>query len=233
MIVADLMTTGLVTVLPETTLADTARIMLARHLGGLPVLDRAGALVGIVTDGDLLCRAELNTDDEHPGWLQTLLRPGHLAADYVKTHGRHVADVMTRDPLTVTAQTELADAADLMRKHHFKRLPVVDEQGRLTGMLGRTDLLAALAQRLIRTANIHPSDEAIRAAIEATFKAESWAPKAGVRVSVHNAVVELEGIVMSDEERKAVNVIAANAAGVVSVKDDMVFIDPGSGMAFS
>ncbi len=232
MIVADLMNTDLVHVLPETTLADAARIMLARRLGGLLVLDKAGALVGIITDGDLLRRIELHTDDEHANWLETILRPGHLAADYVKAHGRHVADVMTAEPLTVAPQTTLAAAARLMQKRHIKRLPVLAD-GALVGIISRTEFLSALAGRLLRTAHTHPADAAIRADIEATFTKESWAPKAGVRVSVHNAIVELEGIVMSDDERKAVNIIAANAAGVLGVKDDLVFVDPGSVMAFS
>jgi CBS domain-containing protein len=232
MIVADLMTTDFVHVLPQTSLADAARIMLARHVGGLPVMDESGALVGIITDGDLLRRAELHTDDEHAGWLETILRPGHLAADYVKSHGRHVADVMTANPLTVSPQTELARAAGLLQTRRIKRLPVLAD-GVLVGVIGRTEFLAALSGRLIRAADTHPADAAIRADIEGIFARERWAPKAGVRVAVHDGVVELTGIVMSDEERKAVNVIAANAAGVRGVKDELVFVDPGSGMAFS
>jgi CBS domain-containing protein len=230
MIVADLMTTDLVTVLTETSLADAARMMLARRLSGLLVLDKAGALVGVVTEGDLLQRTELGTDDDHPTWLKAFLMPGRLAADYVKTHGRHVSEVMTPDPVCVTPQTALEAAAALMHNRRIKSLPVV-ENDRPVGVISRSDLLGALARKLIQTANAKPSDAAIRDDIMATLAAESWAPKTGIHVSVIDAVVTLEGIIMSDEEHNAVRVIAENAAGVAGVEDCLVFVDPGSGMA--
>lgn len=231
MIVADLMTKDLVTVLPETSLADAARIMLARHLSGLLVLDHSGALLGVVTEGDLIQRTELGTDDDHPTWLKAFLMPSRLAADYVKTHGRHVSEVMSLDPECVTPQTSLEVAAAVMRKRHIKRLPVV-ENGRPVGVISRSDLLGALARKLIQTTSNKPSDEAIRDNIKGTLVNESWAPKSGIHVSVTNAVVTLEGVIMSDEEHTAVRVIAENAVGVMGVEDHLVFVDPGSGMAF-
>jgi CBS domain-containing protein len=231
MIVADLMSKDLVTVLPETSLADAARMMLAQHLSGLLVLDKAGALIGIVTEGDLIQRAELGTDDENPTWLKAFLMPGRLAADYVKTHGRHVSEVMTSHPECVTPQTALEAAAAVMHKRHIKRLPVL-ENGRPVGVISRSDLLRALARKLIQTASSKPSDEAIRGNVKETLAKESWAPKSGIHVSVTNAVVTLEGVIMSDEEHTAVRVIAENAVGVMSVEDHLVFVDPRSGMAF-
>jgi CBS domain-containing protein len=231
MFVGDLMTKNLVTVLPETSLADAARIMLARHLSGLLVLDKSGQLVGVITEGDLLRRAELGTQDDRANWLKVFLMPGGLAADYVKTHGRFVSEVMTANPVSVTPQTELAVAATLMRKRHIKRLAVILD-GTPVGVISRSDLLGALALKLIQTASAKPSDAAICADIQAGLAKESWAPKTGIRVVVKNAVVALEGVVMSDGERRAVKVIAENAAGVAGVKDHLVFIDPGSGMAF-
>jgi CBS domain-containing protein len=231
MIVADLMTKDLVTVLPETSLADAARIMLARHLSGLLVLDHVGALLGVVTEGDLIQRTELGTDDGHPTWLKAFLMPSRLAADYVKTHGRHVSEVMTSPPECVTPQTALEVAAAVMHKRHIKRLPVV-ENGRPVGVISRSDLLGALARKLIQTSGSKPSDEVIGDNIKATLEKESWAPKSGIHVLVTNGVVTLEGVIMSDEEHKAVRVIAENAIGVMDVEDRLVFVDPGSGMAF-
>jgi len=231
MFVADLMTTDLVTVLPETTLADAARIMLARHLSGLLVLDGYGRLVGVVTEGDLLRRAEIGTADDHAGWLKVFLMPGSLAADYVKTHGRFVSEVMTPNPLYVTPRTDLAEAAMLLRKRHIKRLPVV-EDGVPVGVISRADLVGALALKLLDTAHVKPTDAAIRLAIEKTLASEPWAPKAGIRVRVTDAVVTLEGIIMNDDEHQAITVIAENAAGVKKVLDHLVFVDATSGMAF-
>jgi CBS domain-containing protein len=228
MIVADLMTRTLVSVSPQTSLADAARMMLARHVSGLLVLNDSGALIGVVTEGDLIKRAELGTQDAHPGWLKSFLLPDRLAADYVKTHGRHVAEVMTPDPVSVAPQTALAAAAAAMHKHHIKRLPVV-EDGRPVGVISRSDLLGALAHELIQPAQGNPSDAAIRDKIIATLAAESWAPKRGMHVSVHNAVVTLEGTILSEAEHKAVKVIAENTAGVSKVEDRLIFIDPRSG----
>jgi len=231
MIVADLMTKNLVTVLPETSLADAARIMLARHLSGLLVLDGAGILQGVITEGDLLRRAEIGTADAHANWLKTFLMPGSLAADYVKTHGRHVSEVMTADPVCVTPQTALDAAAALMGKRHIKRLPVV-ENGLPVGVISRSDLLRALAPQLLHNAAAKHSDDEILADIKASMAKQSWAPKSGIHVSVKNAVVDLGGVIMSDDEHRAVKVIAENAAGVAAVNDHLVFVDPGSGMAF-
>src|SRR3978361_1135458 len=126
MIVADIMTKNVITVQPDTALADAARIMLDQHLSGLPVIDNAGRLVGLVTEGDLMRRAELDTQGAPVGWLRAFLMPASVAADYVRTHGRHVAEVMTRTPISVAPGTALADVAALMRAKRIKRLPVVE-----------------------------------------------------------------------------------------------------------
>jgi CBS domain-containing protein len=229
--VADLMHKDPVTVLPETTLADAARIMLAHHLSGLPVVTQAGELTGIVTDGDMLRRAELGTAGTHANWLKMFLLPSAAADDYIKTHGRRVDEVMTESPITVTPQTSLEEVASLMTKRHIKRLPVL-ENHRLVGMLSRTDLLGKLALKLIEVERHHPSDEDISNHIKAALAAESWAPRTGIHIEVKDSVVDLEGIVMSDADRRAVNVIAENAPGVLEVHDKLVYVDPGSGMAF-
>jgi CBS domain-containing protein len=231
MIVADVMTTKLVTVRPETSLAEAAGLMLTRRLSGLLVVDDAGRLAGVVTEGDLLRRAELGTAGGEANWLEVFLMPGHLAADYVKTHGRKVSEVMTADPVCVAPGDALTIAAGLMRKRRIKRLPVVAD-GRPVGVISRFDLLAALVPRLESEAAARPSDAEIRADIEVALTRETWAPKTGIRVSVRDGVVELQGVIMSDYERQAVRVIAENVFGVVSVTDNMVFVDPGSGMAF-
>jgi CBS domain-containing protein len=230
MIVADLMTKNPVTVLPETSLADAARMMLANRISGLPVLDAAGTLVGVVTEGDLLRRPELGTDGEPPSWLKTFLVPAALAADYVRTHGRHVSEVMTASPLSVTPETSLSAVAEIMRRKRIKRLPVL-ENGALVGVISRANLLGALARRLIETGEA-PTDKAIGDYIGAELARERWAPKTGIRIGVHGRAVTLEGVIFSDEEHRAVRVIAENAPGVKEIHDHLMFVDPGSGMAF-
>ena len=84
---ADLMTRDIVTVGPETPLADAIRLMLEHRVSGLPVVDGAGQLVGLLTEGDLLHRAETGTDTVRLGWLQALLARGRMAEQYVHAHG--------------------------------------------------------------------------------------------------------------------------------------------------
>ncbi len=229
MLVSELMSKTVVTVEPDTTLADAARIMLDRRISGLPVVDRAGNLVGIITEGDLIRRPELDTAGESPSWLKSFLMPSSLAADYARTHGRHVSEVMTRNPVCVGPDTRLGDTAALMRRQRIKTLPVLDG-ARLVGIIARTDLLRALSLKLIAT-QPKITDKAIGDHILAALARERWAPKYGIRVHVDDQVVDLEGIIFSDDERQAVRVIAENAPGVKQVRDNLAFVDPGSGMA--
>jgi len=229
MIVSDLMKTVLVTVTPASTLADAARMMLAQHVSGLPVVE-AGRLVGIVTEGDLLRRVEIETGENKIGWLRGFFLPAALAAEYIQTHGRHVRDVMTPSPMTVAPDTSLVEVAAIMLSKHIKRLPVV-RNDRLVGVISRSDMLRVLARRLIDT--VDPlSETQIRDHIIDTISHEAWAPKSGIRVTVMGSVVNLEGIVFSGDQQKALRVIAETTPGVSEVHDHLVFVDPSSGMAF-
>lgn len=228
--VKDLMSPNTISVQPETTVVDAARIMLAQRVSGLPVLNKNGVLTGIVTEGDLLRRAELGTEGKPAGWLKSFLLPSSAAADYVVTHSRHVSGVMTHSPVFVTADTQLSEAAELMVKKHIKRLPVM-ANGKLVGVLSRSDLLRALARKMALKPK-ESSDSEILAYIKAELARSNWAPHSGLRLSVKDKIVMLEGVIFSDEERRAVIVIAENAPGVHAVEDHLSFVDPSSGLAF-
>jgi CBS domain-containing protein len=228
--VAALMSTNIVSVLPSTTLADAVRIMLAHHVSGLPVLDTDGTLVGMVTEGDLLRRTELESEGKQPSWLKAFLMPSVVAADYVATHGRRVCEVMTPHPIHVSPATDLAEVSRLMLHKHVKRLPVL-EAGRLVGIISRSDVLRALARKLIETPE-ERTDEEIGAHIRNELAHARWAPKSSIKIEVKEKIVNLEGTIFSDEERQAVIVIAENAPGVKIVQDHLTYIDPGSGMSF-
>ncbi len=228
--VSDLMSRNTISVMPSTTVADAARIMLANRVSGLPVLDEAGALVGIVTEGDLLRRAEIGTEGSQAGWLKALLLPASVAQDYVTTHSRHISGVMTHSPVFVTPETDLTEVAQLMIRKHIKRLPVL-ENNKMIGVVSRSDLLRVLARKLIETPT-DCSDKSISDYIKAELEKARWAPKSGLRITVKDRVVALDGTIFSDEERQAVVVIAENAPGVKEVKDNLIFVDPGSGLAF-
>jgi predicted transcriptional regulator len=139
-----------------------------------------------------------------------------------------VAELMKKDPVTVWAETSLADVASLTDKH-FKCVPVVHD-GVLVGVIGRSDLVRALASRFFGPAKA--SDEAIRSDILSIMARENWLPRTGIRIEVKAGIVDLEGIILSDSERRVVTVIAENAPGVKHVHDHLVYVDAGSGMPF-
>lgn len=229
--VADVMNHNVASVRPDTRLVDAIRIMLANRVSGLPVLDEKGALVGMITEGDLLRRQEIGTSGAPVGWLKSLLQPSAVAADYVATHSRLVSGVMTHEPIYVTPETALSDAVNMMLSKHFKRLPVL-EKGVLVGMLGRVDLLKKLTLQMMTEQTQTRSDTQILADIDTALKAAKWAPRSGLNLSVKDGVVTLAGTIFSDEERLAVITLIENTAGVKQVLDELVFVDPGSGLAF-
>src|ERR1700680_4503658 len=104
-----IMTRPVITVTPETTIAEAANTMLQRHVSGLPVVDAAGKLVGIVSDGDFMRRNEIGTQRKRGRFLKFILGPGQAATDFVREHGRKVAEIMTPEPLTIAEVTPLGE----------------------------------------------------------------------------------------------------------------------------
>src|SRR6516165_7315206 len=119
-----IMTKPVIAVSPDTTIVEAANTMLQRHVSGLPV-GEDGKLVGVVSEGDFIRRSEIGTQRKRGRWLRFILGPGKSASDFVQEHGRRVSEVMTKDPLTITEDTSLAEIVDLMEKNNVKRLPVV------------------------------------------------------------------------------------------------------------
>ena len=144
---ADVMTRNVVTVERRTPIREAIRLMLANKVSGLPVVDAAGKVEGILTEGDLLRRSEIATERRHWPWLDFLLGPGRTASEYVRTHGRTCEQLMSHDVVSVAPDTSLADIVQLMERRRIKRLPVMQD-GNLLGIVSRPDLLAAVARAL-------------------------------------------------------------------------------------
>ena len=221
---SEVMTRSVVTIAPTATIQDAIRLMLGQRISGLPVVDAQGALVGILTEGDLLHRAETGTEWKHPAWLSFLRGPARAAEEFVRSHGRHVEDVMTRDVLTIEEDTTLDRVVEMMDRKRVKRLPVTRD-GRLTGVVSRSDLLRALAARLSEAPPASPGDAALTTAVEDALRQHTWSG-GQVTVVVTDAVVFLEGVLYNEDERAALRVAAETVPGVKEVRDNLVFQSP-------
>jgi CBS domain-containing protein len=225
MLVRDVMVAPVITVEPSTTVQAVAELFLKKQISAVPVLDDRGKLVGIVSEGDLLHRVEAGTERHRSWWLRALIESDTLAAEYVKSHGRKVSDVMTRDVITASPETPLHAVASLMEKNAIRRLPIL-ENGQLVGIVSRANLLQAVASAR-QLLDITPSDKEIRDRILASLKKEQWAHTGLLNVTVTNGIVDIWGIADSDAERKAIRVAAESAAGVGAVHDHMVMYRGG------
>lgn len=226
----DVMTRQVISVAPDAPILQAIQSMLDNKISGLPVVDASGKLVGIVTEGDFLRRAETGTERRRPRWLEFLLGPGRLADEYTHTHGRTVAEVMTRDPRTVAEDTPLEQAVQLMEKHRIKRLPVM-RGDQVVGIVSRANLLHALAA-LARVAPPPAKDDAeIRTRILADLEQQKWAPLLSINVVVRDGIVELWGVLRDERQRAAMKVLAENVAGVKRIEDHLVSYDPIAGIA--
>lgn len=226
---ADVMTRNVVSVKPDATVLQAARLMLQHHISGLPVVDDDGKLVGILSEGDFLRRRETATERRRSRWLEFLMGPGKIASEYTHSHGNKVAEVMTQDVQTVSEDASLEAIVELMERRRIKRVPVM-RGNTIVGIVTRSNLMHAM----VSLARVMPKeaqgDATIREQLLAELERQQWAPIATTNVVVHNGVVELWGVVVDERQREALKVAAANTPGVKAVKDHMVWVEPTSGM---
>lgn len=216
----DVMARNIVTATPEMTVQDVAKLMINHRISGIPVVDGDRQLVGIVTEGDLLRRSETGTEHQHSRWSEWFSPNSRLAAEYIKSHARRLADIMARDVVTVCELATLGEIADLMEARRIKRVPVV-HHSKLVGIVSRADLLRVLASG---GANL-PDDEgdrSIRSRLLAELRKQKWANSSESDIVVSDGVVHFWGVVGSDEERKALRIAAENTPGVCGIEDHTI-----------
>ena len=227
---SDIMTPRVITVTPDASIQEAARLMLQNRISGLPVVDSGGQLMGIVTEGDILRRAETGTERRRARWLEFLLGPGRLAADYVHSHGRKVEQVMTPDPRTVSEDTLLEEVVHQMERRRIKRLPVM-RGSQLVGIISRANLISALASLARQAPPAERDDQAIRERVLAELDRQPWKP-IDVNVVVRNGEVDLSGIITDERQRQALKVAVENVPGVKAVHDHVAWVEPTSAMVF-
>ena len=216
----DVMVAPVITVKSSSSVRELAQTLLKNHISAIPVVDDQGKLVGIVSEGDLMRRAEAGTERRRPWWLLLITGEETLAGDYVKSHARKVGDVMTYDVITAAPDTPLDQIATLMERNSIKRVPIVRD-GQLVGIVSRANLIQAVASKHAGL-EIPGIDTAIRDKLLAHLKAQPWAHAALLNVTVNDGVVDLWGMTSSETERTAIRVAAESMPGVRAVNDRLV-----------
>ncbi len=218
--VAEAMSRNLRALLPGASVSEALDLMAESGAGALPVLDAAGRLIGVVTEADLLRRADFGTAREVPAWRRLVTDDRTLAREVARAHGRRVEEVMTPAPVAVQASASVADATVLLFERGFKRLPVLDGE-RFVGMLGRGDALRALARAGREMAEREVPDKEILASLQRRIARAGFVSLQQVEMSAAAGVVSLAGVVTSDEQRLALLALAGSEAGVRAVRDEV------------
>jgi CBS domain-containing protein len=216
------MTRDVLTFGPDDSVREIAARLSARGISGAPVTDDRGAVIGMVSEGDLLRRTELGTELRRSWWMDLLANSQASAHDFTRTHGRLARDVMTRDVVSISENTPIAAIAHLMEQHHVKRLPVVRD-GRLVGIVSRADLVRCLSRSAPPTGGTDARDvanEQLHARVTHALTKAGWVPGSALVVRVvEDGIVEIAGTAGSDEERRAIQILVEEVPGVVALRD--------------
>lgn len=215
----DIMTSPVVTAGPNATVLEIVKLMLENRISALPILNREGMLIGLVSEGDLIRRSEIGARDYKSWWLSAIGGSITLAEEFVKSHGVKASEIMTEDVVTIGPDTRLWEIASTLEKKKIKRVPVMQD-GKLVGIVSRANLLQALAaQQESRPVQPSASDRAIREALMLSLENEPWSDTSHLNVVVIDGVVHYWGLVSSQAQSKALQVAAENVPGVTDVVD--------------
>lgn len=226
---ADVMVTSVICVRFDATVESIAETLLTNRISAVPVLDEHGALVGVVSEGDLIHRVEADTERHRSWWLELLTSREILAHEFVKSHSRKAADVMTRSVISVKPETPLGEVASLLEKHRIKRVPVM-KGGNIVGIVSRANLIQALVHRDKAIAPDRPvADTELRENVMAQLTSKPWWPN-DVNVIVRDGTVELWGIVDSEVEKDAIRVAVEVTPGVRMVANNLALKNLPSAM---
>ena len=225
---ADVMVSNVITVGVNASIGEVAAILLSNNISGAPVVGEKAELVGIVSEGDLMRRPETGTSKRHSWWLELLSNERTLAAEYVKSHSRKVADVMTSDVITAKPDTPLGEIAAMLERNRIKRVPII-EGGKIVGLVSRANILQALASATKKLPSLTSADDLqLRKEVVARLAAEPWRPSM-LTVTVQDGTVDLWGLVHSVEQKKAARLAAELTPGVRAVVDNIIIQPIGSG----
>jgi CBS domain-containing protein len=221
---SEVMTRRVISVEPGATIVQAIKLMLKNHVSGLPVIDRNGKLVGMISEGDFLHRREIGTEIKRNAWLAAFFGPDQSAQDYVRGHGVQVAELMARQPIAVYEDTSLDQIVHLMEQHRIKRVPVL-RKGKVVGIVSRANLLQALMSIHRSAPKTSRSDQEIRKRIVAEIEKQDWAYGSDILVLVRDGIVDLCGTLSDTAQRDAVKALVREETGVRKLYDHLKLKD--------
>ena len=225
----DIMTKGVITVGPDTSVREVTRSLLENRISAVPVIDGANRVLGIVSEGDLMRRSEIGTEKGRSWWLDALAETSELAHAFVKSHGVKASEIMTSNVITVDQTASIAEIAEILEDNNIKRVPVV-RKGKLAGIVSRSNLLQALSAQKETVIELPLKDyRDIRERLMDTLAGEAWADLAMINVVVTNGKVRIWGVVDTDDQRQALRVAAEGVPGVREIEDHTAFRPPHMG----
>jgi CBS domain-containing protein len=214
----DIMVQDVIAVSPDTLVRDIALLMVEKHISGVPVLTDNGKLIGMVSQSDLLHRAEVGTERKHKWWFRIFADSSALAREYAKAHGLKAHDIMSRYVVSVRDDAELRDVADILDKRRIKRVPVVRED-RMVGIITRGDLVRALSQVQVTAAAKRIGNAALHKKLYERIQSQPWINDNYISLAVNDGVVELGGFVETADQHAALCVLIEETEGVNRVDD--------------
>jgi CBS domain-containing protein len=218
---ADVMVTEVITIGPQASIRELIRLLIGHRISAVPVVDQWGRLLGIVSEADLMRRVEVGTEHHRSRWSELLMDDRTRATEYLKSHSRRVADIMTREVVTAAPTTPLGDIADLLERNGIKRVPIM-HKGKIVGIVARANLIQKLASLIEQEPAPDSTDDAeLREKVIARLEDEAWKPLL-LTVSVRDGNVDVWGYVESEAEKNAVRVTAELTPGVRAVHDQLI-----------
>lgn len=207
----EVMTTDVVTVGVDTPLKQAATLLARHGISGLPVVDESGAVVGVLSEADILVK-EGGAKKKSGGVLGWLLEPSEPWLEE-KLEAVTAGEAMTAPALTITPDRPVREAALTMLEEGVNRLPVVDDAGKLVGIVSRANLVRAFTR----------TDAEIAKEIETdVLRRTLWLEPGSVRVAVEDGNVALEGRVETEGDVELLTTMARRVPGVVSVTSTVV-----------
>jgi CBS domain-containing protein len=217
----DVMVRNVLTVGPDTSVADAVAMLVKHDISALRGVNPDGSLIGILSEADLLEREELGAEHHYPWWIESLMPASKLAERFAKAHGKRVSEVMSTNVIFASEDTPASEIAALLETHRIKRVPIIND-GKIVGIVSRSNLMQALAScKLVEPKS--KTDRSIRLELLDRLKQQQrWTDFGERNIIVQDGVVHLWGLISSDAERKALAALAEGIPGVVSVCDEMI-----------